>query len=98
MLESALATKEDIRRLEARLDGFATKEDIRRLEARLDGFATREDVQNLLIDLHRLESATKADIQRLESAIETLGQRLTIRLGGMLVVAVGALAAMRFFG
>ncbi|RCX28029.1 DUF1640 domain-containing protein [Thioalbus denitrificans] len=79
MLESTLATKDDVR-------DMATKTDIEDLKA-----ATKADIA-------RLEAATKADIAALDHKIDLVANRLTIRLGGMLVVAVGALAAMRFFG
>jgi len=43
------------------------------------------------------ELATKADISRLETALQLLEQRMTIKLGGMLIVAVGViLAAIRY--
>ena len=43
--------------------------------------------------------ATKRDIfdleQKLDQKIETLGYKLTIRLGGMLVVTVGVISALQ---
>jgi hypothetical protein len=51
-------------------------------------------------DLSRL--ATKDDLARLEATlraeIEILRRDLTIRLGGMIVVATGILLAAKFFG
>ncbi len=47
-------------------------------------------------DLAKL--ATKADIERLESQLEILRRDLTIRLGGMIVVATGILLAAKFYG
>ena len=39
-------------------------------------------------------AATKADILRLEARMEQLESKLTIRLGGMLVLAVGAVVGL----
>lgn len=38
--------------------------------------------------------ATKADIQRLEHLIERQTQTLTIRLGGLILIGIGALATL----
>ena len=38
--------------------------------------------------------ATKGDIERLETKLELLEQRLTIKLGGFLVIAVSAIVAL----
>ncbi len=43
------------------------------------------------------ELATKTDIQRLEHLIERQTLQLTVRLGGLIVIGVGVLAAVRFF-
>lgn len=43
------------------------------------------------------ELATKADIVKLEHMIERQTLQLTVRLGGLMVVGIGALAAFRFF-
>lgn len=40
---------------------------------------------------------TKHDINKLEQKIKVLNYKLTIRLGGMLVVAVGLLASLEIF-
>ena len=65
---------------------LATKEDIKRLE-----LATKQDIK-------RLELATKQDMKELEQTIKRdmkeLELRLTLRLGSIMVVAVGAVAAL----
>jgi len=48
-----------------------------------------------LADAFQDQVATKADIERLESKIESAKQELIIKIGGMLVVAVGALAVLQ---
>lgn len=40
------------------------------------------------------ELATKSDMQRLEHLIERQGLLLTVRLGGLLVVGIGALGVL----
>jgi hypothetical protein len=49
-------------------------------------------------DFIMAELATKADLlavkQELQNSIDTLSLRLTVRLGAMVVVAIGALAAI----
>lgn len=49
--------------------------------------ATKRDIEEV-----------KRDIEEVRRDIEEMGYKLTIRLGGMLAVAVGLLAAMKFFG
>lgn len=101
-----LATKDDIRRLEA-----ATKADIRRLEAamktdveRLET-ATKADISGLEItmkaDIDRLEAATRADIKRLETAtkadisgLEVNMARLETRVLRTIILATSGLAAL----
>lgn len=90
-LGEKFATKEDFHRLE-----LTTKEDNKRLE-----LATKEDMR-------KLESSTRADseklghkiqtlehnIQGLDKRVSELGLKLTVRLGGMLVVSVAVLASI----
>ena len=75
---------------EADLSRLATKDDVARLES-----TTKNDIA-------RLESTTKNEIARLETTLraemEILRRDLTIRLGGMIVVATGILLAAKFFG
>ena len=64
-------------------------------EADLSRLATKDDVV-------RVETALRGDIAHLETALraemEILRRDLTIRLGGMIVVATGVLLAAKFFG
>lgn len=101
MLASTLATKDDVRDMATKDDirdlaaKMATKDDIRDMATKADirDMATKDDIKRLEGDIKRLEG----EIVGLDTKIELMGQRLTIRLGGMLVAAVGVLAAMRFF-
>ena len=57
-------------------------------EAQQEGdFATRSDIDGLKREIERLEI-------RMENGFETLEQRMTIKLGGLMVVAVGAVATL----
>lgn len=74
---------------------------VRRLEAAGTPRDQAEALAEVLRDAESrslAELATKADLalleQRLEAKIEQLEQRMTIKLGGMMVVAVGAVAAL----
>ncbi len=67
--------------------------------------ATKSDIQELKADFSGLKSdfsGLKSDFAGFQKEIDTrlqiMSQQLTIRLGGMLVIAVGVLAAMKFFG
>ena len=71
-------------------DQLATKRDIVELQKEI--VEIRRDIAELKAELKRdikeLESSTKRDLKELE-------MRLTIRLGAMLVVAVGVLAVLQ---
>ena len=64
--------------------------------------ATKEDLKNLELatkrDLKELELATKRDLKELETrfghSLKELELRLTLRLGSMMVVAIGVVAAL----
>lgn len=53
---------------------------------------------NAVRDYVMPELATKSDVQRLEHLIERQGLLLTVRLGGLLVVGIGALGALLQLG
>ena len=80
LIDEKLATKEDLKKLE-----LATKRDLKELE-----LATKRD-------LKELEQAMKTDLKELEQAMKTdlkeLELRLTLRLGSMIVIAIGVVAA-----
>lgn len=70
----------------------------RRLEAA--GFAAEQaqDTAAALAEVMSDPAATKQDIRDLRSDLEILKRELTIRVGGMVVVATGVLLAAKFFG
>ncbi len=64
------------------LNSFATKQDLREL------------AQSTKQDLKELEQRIDVRFVRLEAELSRMGDRLTIRLGGMMIVGFGALAVL----
>ena len=104
-LVTRLASKEDIRgiRDEVRQLDASTKEDIRsvRDEIRQLDASTKEDIRGVRDEIRQLEAATKEDFRsvredfrRLEASTQAnlaaLEHRMTIKLGSMLFLALGA--------
>ena len=92
LIDEKLATKVDLKKLE-----LATKRDLKELEQ-----ATKRDFKELEQATKRnfkeLEQATKRDLKGLEQAtkrdLKELELRLILRLGSIMVVAVGAVTAL----
>ncbi len=76
---------------------LASKQDVEDVREKLDTVQHKleRDIADVRDELKRDLAETRRD---LEAKIEGMGQTLTIRLGAMLVVAVGVLAGMKFFG
>lgn len=85
------ATKDDVAAIDRKLDTLRT--DINALRTDID-----RKIDALRADIDRKIDALQADVDRkidaLRSDMEILKRDLTIRLGSMMVVAVGAVAAM----
>lgn len=64
----------------------------------LNNFATKQDIDNHVRDLRGelkdLEQRMDARFVRLETELSRMGDRITIRLGGMMILGFGALAAL----
>jgi hypothetical protein len=71
-------------------------------EADLSRLATKDDIAHVKDDIARVETSLRGDIAHLGTGLraemEILRRDLTIRLGGMIVVATGVLLAAKFFG
>ncbi len=98
MSGAELATKADLGAVRADLAAVKTelKAEIAALRAELKGdiAALRAELKG---DIAALRAELKADIAALKADIELLRRDLTIRLGSMIVVAVGILlAAIRY--
>jgi hypothetical protein len=67
-------------------------------EADLSRLATKDDIALVKIDIAQVREELAHLGTTLRAEMEILRRDLTIRLGGMLVVATGVLLAAKFFG
>jgi hypothetical protein len=71
-------------------------------EADLSRLATKDELlavkNDLQVEIAKLEAAMNAGFAALRAEMEILRRDITIRLGGMIVVATGVLLAAKFFG
>jgi hypothetical protein len=65
------------------------------VEADLSRLATKDELR---AEIARLEAAMNAGFAALRTEMEILRRDVTIRPGGMIVVATGILLAAKFFG
>ena len=106
-LLSQMATKEDIRDMVTRDDirdmvtrddirDMVTKEDIRDMVTKEDirDMATKQDIQAIYADMQSIREEAKHLEARLRMEMQLLGKTLTVRLGGIVALGVGALAAL----
>ncbi len=102
VLEKRMATKEDLElhKVEIQRDIKGLERDIKELGTKLE-----RDVKELDAKLERAVAELKRDIKELDVKLETrlkelemgfkeLEMRLLIRLGGLLVVGIGAIATL----
>ena len=79
---------------------FATKEDIRMLSKELEqsNFALRSEIGVLRSDLHSeigmLRKELHSEVALIRSDMDKLGDKLTIRLGGMMLAGFSLMFAM----
>ena len=85
----AFATKEDLKAFATKEDlkAFATKEDLKAFASKEEFRATQEDVKAIRKEMNHMET-------RLRLEMQLLGKTLTVRLGGIVVLGIGALAAL----
>ncbi len=88
LITNELATKRDLKELEASL-----KRDMKEMETRLTR-DMKEMEAGLKHDIKELKGATKRDIAEVKRDIRESEQRTIIKLGSMMVVAVGVVAAL----
>jgi predicted RNase H-like nuclease (RuvC/YqgF family) len=74
-------------------DNLATKRDLKELET-----ALKRDIKELDVKIEQLRAELKRDIEELETTLKRdlkdLDYRMTIKLGGLMVVAVSAMATL----
>ena len=87
----------DLSRLASKEDIAAVRSEIVALRSELSGeiASVRSELR---AEIAALRSELSADIKMVRSEIEILRRDLTIRLGGMIVVLGGFLAAIKFLG
>ena len=92
LIDEKLATKQDLKELELRLkrDIQELKRDMKELETRLVR-DMQEMEANLKRDMKELEMRLTRDMQEMELRLK---HDLTVRLGSMMVVAIGVVAAL----
>ena len=99
-LLSEIATKSDLKDLPTKNDlkNFATKDDLKGFPTRDDpkGFATKNDLKGLATkdDLKGFPTMDDPKGFATKKDLELLGKTLTIRLGGMIALGIGALAVL----
>ncbi len=99
LIDEKLATKQDLKELELRLtrDIQELKRDMQEMEANLKRdmkeleMRLTRDMQELKRDMKELEVNLKRDMQEMELRLK---HDLTVRLGSMMVVAIGVVAAL----
>ena len=92
----AFATKEDLKAFATKEDlkAFATKEDLKAFASKEEFTATQEDVKVLKEDVKAIRKEMNHMETRLRLEMQLLGKTLTVRLGGIVVLGIGALAAL----
>ena len=60
----------------------------------VSGFVTQADIAALKADIAAVKTGVAALEQRLTAAMDTLGLRLTVRMGGPIAIGVAVLAAI----
>ncbi len=108
-MTDALATKDDLRELEARLDGRLAQVDARfeRVDGRFERVDARIDSLERHLDTRLVELEKRIEVRfaeqhariseqgaRFDTRLSELEHRMTVRLGGMLIAAIGAFSAL----
>ena len=83
-MTETLATKADLEKTEASL-----RADLEKTEASL-----RAEIDTLRGDLEKAETSLRGEIKTLRGEMRELEQRMTIRLGAMMVAAVALIVAL----
>ncbi|MEO5327751.1 MAG: CCDC90 family protein [Magnetococcus sp. THC-1_WYH] len=88
-VESSL--RRDIKELDVKIESFRLelKRDIKELDVKIESFRLelKRDIKELDVKIESIRSELKRDIKELE-------QRMVIKLGSLMVVAVGVVAAL----
>jgi chromosome segregation ATPase len=101
MLDSTLATKDDLRQMRDEIVGEIREEmDARfqRVDERFMGIDARfKGIDARLGEVDRRFQGVETRLGSLENRVDQLGLQLTVRIGGMIMISLGILlAAMRY--
>jgi chromosome segregation ATPase len=101
MLDSTLATKDDLRQMRDEIVGEIREEmDARfqRVDERFTGIDTRfKEIDARFGEVDRRFQGVETRLGSLENRVDQLGLQLTVRIGGMIMISLGILlAAMRY--
>ena len=94
-MTDTLATKQDLSELETRMQaGFAAaKHDVRELETRMDARFAKVDARFEYLERH-IDTRFAEHSAIFAGQLADLERRMTIRLGGVTVAAIGAVSAL----
>ena len=98
LINDSLATKQDIEEVKRDIEALRleTRQSIEklRLETEQAIQEVKRDIQEIKRDIEALRLETKKDIATLKTDMQKMELRLTIRLGSVIVVAVGVFATL----
>jgi outer membrane murein-binding lipoprotein Lpp len=60
--------------------GFAAKDDIRRIDVKMDTFATKDDVRRLDDKIDKVDSGLRAEINKVDAKIDAVSKDLNARI------------------
>ena len=91
LINDSLATKQDIEEVKRDIEALrlATEQSIEKLR-----LATKQDIEEVKRDIEALRLETKKDIADLKTDMQKMELRLTLRLGSVIIAAVGVFAAL----
>jgi DNA anti-recombination protein RmuC len=94
MLDSTLATKDDLRQMRDEIVGEIREE----MDARFQRVDERfKDIDARFGEVDRRFQGVETRLGALENRVDQLGLQLTVRIGGMIMISLGILlAAMRY--
>ena len=79
---------------------FPTKRDLREVDTSIRGELKRVEA-SIRSDMEKLETSIRSDMEKLETSVRTgmrdLENRITIRLGGIMVLGIGVLLSLQTF-
>ena len=105
LINDNLATKQDMEEVKRDIEALrlATKQDIEevkrdiealRLATEQDIEEVKRDIQEIKRDIEALRLETKKDIAALKTDMQKMELRLTLRLGSVIIAAVGVFATL----